>query len=314
MTQQAKTISSLFEALPWLDRVAEPVQNGANALFGAGGATKRLKSWLNGTPLCHRVHPALIVVPIGAWTTGLLLDYLEARADDPRDWAKSADAALVLGLAGALPSALTGLADWVDLYDHQRRVGIAHALLNTTALVLYGTSLGLRRADRRGPARLASAIGYGVVALSGMLGGELVYTLGVNVPHTIYPKPPDKFVDVLGSAELREGTPVVVEAGRVPVLLVRQGGTIHAVQNWCPHAGGPLNEGEIVGNEVYCPWHDSHFCLLDGRPTQGPASVPLRTFAVREEGGRILIRPSDEARSWPPAPADPSPVWVPATA
>src|SRR3954471_17445232 len=165
MTQQAKTISSLFEALPWLDRVAEPVQNGANALFGASGATKRLKSWLNGTPLRHRVHPALIAVPLGAWTTGLLLDFLETRADDPRDWAKSADAAVAFGIAGALPSALTGVADWVDLYDHHRRVGIAHALLNTTALVFYGASLGLRLADRRGAARLCSGIGFGIVTL-----------------------------------------------------------------------------------------------------------------------------------------------------
>jgi nitrite reductase/ring-hydroxylating ferredoxin subunit len=147
---------------------------------------------------------------------------------------------------------------------------------------------------------------------SGMLGGELVYTLGANVPHTIYPKPPDEFIDVLASAELPEGRLVVAEAGRVPVLLLRRGGQIHAVQNWCPHAGGPLNEGEIDGDEVRCPWHGSRFCLRDGAPLEGPASVPLRTFDVREEGGRILVRPSDEAKSWPPAPAQPTRIgWRP---
>lgn len=305
MTAQAKTISSLVEALPWLDRLAEPVQNGANAIFGASGATMRAKSWLNGTPLRHRLHPALVVVPLGAWTTGLVLDLLEARADEPREWAKAADAALVLGLVGALPAALTGLADWTDSYDHHRRVGIAHALTNSVALTFFGASLGLRLSGRRGLGRLASMVGFGVSTLSGMLGGELVYTLGMGAPHTIYPKPPDAFVDVLASDDLPEGHPVVVEAGRVPVLLLRREGAIRAVQNWCPHAGGPLDEGEIVGDEVRCPWHDSRFCLRDGRPTRGPAAVPLRTFAVREEGGRILIRPNDEARTWPPAPAPP---------
>lgn len=305
MTQQAKTISTPIEEMPWLDVIAEPVQRAANTVFGANGATKTLKSWLNGTPLRHRIHPALIAVPIGAWTTALVLDLLETRAERPEEWARSADAAVALGILGALPSAITGLADWTDTYDQQRRVGIAHAITNSVALALYGASFGLRLADRRGLARLCGALGFGAVTLGGMLGGELVYTLGVNVPHTLYPKPPNEFVDVLASADLPQGKPIVAEAGRVPVLLLRRGETIHAVQNWCTHAGGPLNEGEIVGDEVRCPWHDSHFCLSDGRPTQGPASMPLRTFEVREEAGRILVRPTDTARSWPPTPALP---------
>ncbi|HEY8597946.1 MAG TPA: Rieske 2Fe-2S domain-containing protein [Thermomicrobiales bacterium] len=297
MAQQAKTISDLVEVLPWLDTIAEPVQQATNALFGKNGATRKLKDWLNGTPMRHRIHPALITVPIGAWTTGLVLDLLETRADRPKDWSRGADAAVVLGIMGALPSVATGLADWTDTYDHQRRVGIAHALLNSVGLTFYGASLGLRLADRRGYARLCSTVGYSVIMLSGILGGELVYTLGVNVPHIIYPKPPEEFTDVLASVALPQDKPVVVEAGRVPVMLLRRGETIHAVENWCPHAGGPLNEGKIVGDEVYCPWHDSHFCLRDGAPTQGPASTPLRTFAVKEEGGRIRVRPLDSDRS-----------------
>lgn len=305
MTTQAKTISTMIEALPWLDSVAEPVQNAANAFFGANGATKRFKSWLNGTPLRHRIHPALIAVPIGAWTTGLVLDLLESRADRPADWARGADAAVLLGILGALPSAVTGLADWADTYDQQRRVGIAHAVANSLALALYGASFGLRRAERRDLARLCSVAGFSVVGLAGMLGGELVYTLGVNIPHTLYPKPPNEFTDVLASADLREGVPTVAEAGRVPVLLLRRAGEIHAVQNWCTHAGGPLDEGEFAGELVSCPWHGSQFCLRDGRPLEGPATMPLRTFEVRETGGRIQVRPTDTARTWPPAPPPP---------
>lgn len=297
MAQQAKTISDLVEDLPWLDTVAEPIQQATNAIFGKNGATRKVKDWLNGTPLRHRVHPALVVVPIGAWTTGLVLDLLETRADRPKDWSRSADAAVILGIVGALPSVATGLADWTDTYDQQRRVGIAHALLNSVALTCYSASLGLRLADRRGYARLCSTIGFGAVMLSGMLGGELVYTLGVNIPHIIYLKPPNEFTDVLASADLPQDKPVVAEAGRVPVMLLRRGETVYAVQNCCPHAGGPLNEGEIVDGEVYCPWHDSHFCLRDGRPTQGPASTPLRTFEVKEERGRIFVRPTDSAHS-----------------
>jgi len=312
MTRQARTISSWIAQLPWLDTIAEPVQRATGALFGANRATQRAKDLLNGTPLRHRIHPALIAVPIGAWTTGLLLDLLEARSERPQEWARSADAAVALGLVGALPSVVTGLADWTDTYDHHRRVGIAHALSNSVALTLYATSLGLRFAGKRGAARICGVLGFGAVTVGGMLGGELVYTLGVNVPHTLYPKPPTDFVAVLASAELPQGKPVVAEAGRVPILLVRDGDTIHAVQNWCTHAGGPLDEGTIADGIAECPWHGSRFCLSDGRPLQGPASMPLRTFDVHEAGGQIFVRPNDEARSWPPSPANPGPAYQPA--
>jgi len=95
------------------------------------------------------------------------------------------------------------------------------------------------------------------------------------------------------------------EVGRVPVLLLRSGDAIHAVQDWCPHAGGPLSQGTFDGDVAECPWHQSRFCLADGAPLQGPAASPLRTFAVREAGGRILVCPSDEAKTWPPAPEPP---------
>lgn len=304
MEKQASTISAVIARFPWLDRVAEPLQSAILGAFDANGATRRAKDWLNGTPIRHRVHPALIAVPIGAWTMAALFDALDILRDDDR-WAASADLLVGIGVVGAVPTAATGLADWGDTYDHQRRVGVAHALLNSTALGLYSTSLALRRGGQRGLGRALAGLGFGVVALGGMLGGELVYNLGVNVTHLLYPKPPDDFTDACASAALPEGHARVVEIGRVPVLLRRAGGRIDAVEAWCPHAGGPLDAGSIEGDEAVCPWHGSRFCLRDGKPTRGPASAPLRTFDVREAGGRILVRPNDETHTWPPAPDPP---------
>ena len=301
MTKQAPTISAVIARLPWLDRVAEPLQAAVHAAFNAGDTARRAKDWLNGTPIRHRLHPALIAVPLGAWSMATLIDTLDTLESDGR-WSRSADLLIGTGIVGALPAAATGLADWVDTYDHQRRVGAAHALLNGTALGLYTVSLALRLGGHRGTARALAGLGFGVVSLGGMLGGELVYNLGVGVTHLLYPKPPDDFSDACASADLPKDAACVVEVGRVPVLLRRTGEGIDAVEAWCPHAGGPLDAASIEGDEVVCPWHDSRFCLRDGRPTQGPASAPLRTFDVREAGGRILVRPNDEAHSWPPAP------------
>jgi nitrite reductase/ring-hydroxylating ferredoxin subunit/uncharacterized membrane protein len=311
-SKQAPTLSSIYEddkRFGWLDAVAEPLQQNVKRLFATIPMGSRIKSALNGTPLQHRLHPAVIAVPIGSFTIALLFDLLSrtSSGEDRRGYQRAADIAVTCGLLGSIPAAKTGVADWVDLYDHRRRVGMAHALLNVAALGCYGGSLALRKlgSGSRGVAQICSGAGFGLLTLGGAVGGELVYTLGVNVPHNVYPKPPDEYSDVMSSAGLIEGVPVVVEAGRVPVLLLRREGNIYAVDNWCPHAGGPLSEGAIDGDVVECPWHQSRFCLADGRAIQGPAASPLRTFEVKEEHGRILVKPSYEGQSWPPPPSAP---------
>ena len=81
MTKQARTLSSFFEApgWNWLDAVAGPVQGAANGVFHASPMGMKVKSLLNGTPLRHRVHPALVAVPIGSWTMAVVLDVMENK-------------------------------------------------------------------------------------------------------------------------------------------------------------------------------------------------------------------------------------------
>jgi nitrite reductase/ring-hydroxylating ferredoxin subunit/uncharacterized membrane protein len=310
MKRQAPTLTSPIESpkFEWLDKLADPVQRAAHSVFRAGAAGREAKRWLNGTPQRHRVHPAIIIWPLGAWTTAGLLDALDVVASRRgRDgYGASADASVAFGLVGAIPTVAAGLADWVDTYDHHRRVGMAHALSNSLAIGLYGASLAMRLAGKRGAGRALGVAGLGAVTLGGALGGDLTYNLGVNVPYLLYPKPPEGWTEALSSAELPEGRPVVVEVGRVPVMLLRQDGTIAAVQSWCPHAGGPLEEGSFEDGCVECPWHGSRFELDSGRPVVGPASSPLRTFEVREEGGRVSVRPSYEGQDWPPPPKPPA--------
>ncbi|MDQ4043854.1 MAG: hypothetical protein M3173_00180 [Chloroflexota bacterium] len=106
----------MFEspAFAWLDKLAGPLQNGANKLLDSGEGGKKLKSVLNGTPIRHRVHPALIVWPIGAWTTAALLDVMESRASGSKQegYRASADAAVAFGVAAHFPppwrASLTG--------------------------------------------------------------------------------------------------------------------------------------------------------------------------------------------------------------
>jgi len=67
------------------------------------------------------------------------------------------------------------------------------------------------------------------------------------------------------------------------------GGHFCATQAKCPHKQGPLNEGELDGSTVTCPWHGSQFNVCTGTVLQGPAVDPLKTYRVTVDGelGRV---------------------------
>src|SRR6266850_4102411 len=96
----------------WIDASAGPLQKAVRSLF-AGEGGRHVKNFLHGTWLGHPLHPALTDVPLGAWTTALVLDVLDRpRANDRRgQYSAGADAAVALGAAGAVAAATAGLVD-----------------------------------------------------------------------------------------------------------------------------------------------------------------------------------------------------------
>jgi Predicted membrane protein (DUF2231) len=116
------------------------------------------------------LHPPLIDVPVGAWTTALLLDTGSALSGD-RELGAAADRALAVGTIAALPTALTGLNDMRDLTGQSRRIAMVHALVNVIGLSLSTASLAYRHAGRRGLARGLSGLGYLISSTAAHLGG-----------------------------------------------------------------------------------------------------------------------------------------------
>ena len=96
-------------------------------------------------------------------------------------------------------------------------------------------------------------------------------------------------VRVLDSAALPEGGTAVVSVGGRDVALVRVEGRVYALDNTCPHRGGPLGEGDLMGNEITCPWHLWGFDIASGACT-GDASICVPVYEVRVENDRVLVR------------------------
>jgi nitrite reductase (NADH) small subunit len=83
-----------------------------------------------------------------------------------------------------------------------------------------------------------------------------------------------------------EGRAFVAGGVQVAVFRLRDG-SLHATQAACPHAGGPLADGQTDSNVLVCPLHLYTYRWTDGASTSGNARV--RVYPVREEDGRLVV-------------------------
>ena len=272
----------------WLAPIAEPLSAAVRNAYEAGGETgRRLKNAAHGTWLGHPLHSALTDVPLGAWTTSLVLDAAEAHTGDP-GYGRAADVAIGLGLAGAAGAAVTGLTDWSETGGEAKRLGLAHGLINIAATSLFATSLILRRSGARQAGRGFSFAGLLTVCAGAYIGGALVYGKRLGVTHADEPDAAS-VTTVLRSDELAERDKRKVSAGGADIVVARHHGRVCALAEHCSHLGGPLSEGTLQNGSIVCPWHGSEFALEDGRVINGPATHPQPRFDAREDHGEIQI-------------------------
>lgn len=148
-----------------LDRLVGLYQPVASAVV----SNPAVRDVLEGRPLGHALHPVLTLVPIGAWLSSSVLDVIGGKKSRP-----AATRLIGTGILAAVPTALTGVAEWAATSDEPaRRVGAVHAAANSVGLVLYAASF---RARRRGHHLRGVGLGFAalsVVGASGFLGGHL---------------------------------------------------------------------------------------------------------------------------------------------
>jgi nitrite reductase (NADH) small subunit len=72
------------------------------------------------------------------------------------------------------------------------------------------------------------------------------------------------------------------------VALFNVDGTYYACDGVCPHQGGPLAKGCLVGTVVTCPWHGWQFDVTTGEHATS-RTIVQRRFPVRVEGSDVLI-------------------------
>jgi nitrite reductase/ring-hydroxylating ferredoxin subunit len=98
-----------------------------------------------------------------------------------------------------------------------------------------------------------------------------------------------KFVEVAKKSQIPENGAISVEVEGKRLALMNLKGEIYAIDDDCPHEGGPLSEGQVIGDEIECPWHTSHFNIKTGRVTMDPATKDVATYRVRLVGDAVEV-------------------------
>ncbi len=98
-----------------------------------------------------------------------------------------------------------------------------------------------------------------------------------------------KLIKVAETRDLPPGKAAAydVEGSRIAVFNVD--GSFFAIDDTCPHSGGPLCEGEVHELKVTCPWHGADFDLKSGTVLCAPAFEDVRSYKVVVEGNDLKV-------------------------
>jgi nitrite reductase/ring-hydroxylating ferredoxin subunit len=88
--------------------------------------------------------------------------------------------------------------------------------------------------------------------------------------------------------DVTPGQGKVVEAGDKTLAVFNVDGRLYAIDNTCPHRGGPLGDGDLDGTLVTCPWHAWRWDVTTGANANNPA-VRVDCYPVTVEGTDLVV-------------------------
>ena len=97
------------------------------------------------------------------------------------------------------------------------------------------------------------------------------------------------FIEIARTNELAPGRAKACSVEGRTIALYHTSEGFFATDNTCPHRGGPLSEGDLIGNEIVCPWHLWGFDVQTGVCT-GNAEIQVAAHQVRVDDDRVMVK------------------------
>jgi nitrite reductase/ring-hydroxylating ferredoxin subunit/uncharacterized membrane protein len=241
--------------------------------------------------------------PIAFYTGTFVFDAI-TLASDHADFDHIALFLNIAAVLTAVAAAVPGIIDYkytVPPESSAKKRATKHALLNTSALVIFAVVLYLRH-DNDPPLWLIA--GLEVVALAAMftagwMGGTLVHRnqIGIDIRYADAGKWKEKYVNVgegpievaqADELKLNQMQLIHVDGKRIAIGKTEAGYV--AFDDRCCHKGGSLAAGVMICETVQCPWHGSQFNVRTGDVLAGPAKDNIKTYQVTEKEGKLFLQ------------------------
>jgi len=98
-----------------------------------------------------------------------------------------------------------------------------------------------------------------------------------------------EFLTVGSAGDLREGQVRAFDVVGKQVAVARAGGILYAFSDICTHRQCNLSASDLEATTIECECHGSVFDITSGAVLNGPATEPIDTYEVREEGGDLQV-------------------------
>jgi nitrite reductase/ring-hydroxylating ferredoxin subunit len=98
-----------------------------------------------------------------------------------------------------------------------------------------------------------------------------------------------EFHKIAKTGDVAPGEVGVYELEGHRVALCNVDGEFHAIEDVCTHDAGPLDQGELIGNQIKCPRHGAKFDVTTGKALTLPAIKPVPKHEVKVEGDDIYV-------------------------
>ena len=102
------------------------------------------------------------------------------------------------------------------------------------------------------------------------------------------------WTDIADENDLPDGGRLCITVEGRALVVLRQGDDLYAIANQCPHAGRPLEDGEVRGLTITCPYHGYAYNLRNGHNLDYPdIEPPVPTFPARLSDGKVQVDIAD---------------------
>jgi nitrite reductase/ring-hydroxylating ferredoxin subunit len=98
-------------------------------------------------------------------------------------------------------------------------------------------------------------------------------------------------IDLCGTDEIEPGAVIKVDTGDLSLAVYNVDGEFFVTDDLCTHGPGSLSEGYMDGHVVECDFHNGAFDVRTGEVVAPPCMIPLKTYKVLVENGRVTIEP-----------------------